>query len=49
MSISKVKINQIQMKVNCVRVLTPMVLAKDIHGLVDSIGVLFLVEGKLGL
>jgi len=42
MSFSKVKINQMQIKVNCVRVLIPMVLAKDIHSLVDSIGVLFL-------
>jgi len=30
------------------RVLIPTVLAKDIHGLVDSIGVLFLVQGILG-
>jgi len=48
-SISKVKINQIQIKVNCVRVLIPTVLAEDIHGLVDSIGVLFLAQGILGL
>jgi len=31
------------------RVLVPTVLAKDIHGLVDSIGVLFLAQGTLGL
>ena len=31
------------------RVLIPTVLAKDIHGLVDSIGVLFLAQGMLGL
>ena len=30
------------------RVLIPTVLAKDIHGLVDSIGVLFLAQGTLG-
>jgi len=42
MSISEVKRNQIQIKVNCVRVLIPTLLAEDIHGLVESIGVLFL-------
>jgi len=31
------------------RVLVPTVLAKDIHGLVDSIGVLLLAQGMLGL
>ena len=31
------------------RVLIPVVLAKDIHGLVDSIGVLLLAQGILGL
>jgi len=31
------------------RVLIPMVLAEDIHSLVDSIGVLFLAQGILGL
>jgi len=31
------------------RVLIPTVLAEDIHGLVDSIGVLFLAQGILGL
>jgi len=31
------------------RVLVPTVLAKDIHGLVDSIRVLFLAQGSLGL
>jgi len=31
------------------RVLIPAVLAKDIHGLVDSIGVLLLAQGMLGL
>jgi len=31
------------------RVLIPTVLAKDIHDLVDSIGVLFLAQGILGL
>jgi len=51
MSISKVKTNQIQiqMKVNCVRVLIPAVLTKDIHGLVDCIRTLFLAQGMLGL
>jgi len=49
MSISKVKINQIQIKVNCVRVLIPTVLAEDVHGLVDSIRVLLLAQGTLGL
>jgi len=51
MSISKAKINQnqIQIKVNCVRVLIPTVLAEDVHGFVDSIGALFLAQGMLGL
>jgi len=51
MSISKEKINQIQIqiKVNCVRVLIPTVLAEDIHGLVDSVGALFPAQGMLGL
>ena len=49
MSISKVKINQIQIKVNCVRVLIPTVLAEESHGLVDSIRVLLLAQGTLGL
>jgi len=49
MSISKVKINQIQIKVNWVRVLIPTGLAEDVHGLVDSVGVLFLAQGRLGL
>jgi len=51
MSISIAKINQIQIqiKVNCVRVLIPTVLAEDIHSLVDSIRVLFLAQGMLGL
>jgi len=49
MSISKAKTNQIQIKVNCIRVLIPTVLAEDAHGLVDSIGVLFLAQGLLGL
>jgi len=31
------------------RVLIPTVLAKDIHGLVDGIGLLFLAQGTLGL
>jgi len=31
------------------RVLIPTVLAKDIHGCVDSIGVLFIAQGILGL
>jgi len=31
------------------RVLIPTVLAKDIHSLVDSVGVLFLAQGTLGL
>jgi len=31
------------------RVLIPTVLAKDVHSLVDSIGVLFLAQGTLGL
>jgi len=31
------------------RVLIPAVLAQDIHGLVDSIGVLLLAQGTLGL
>jgi len=49
MSISKVKINQIQIKVNCVRVMISTVLVEDVHGLVDSIGVLFLAQGTMGL
>jgi len=51
MSISIAKINQIQIqiKVNCVRVLIPPVLAEESHGLVESIGVLLLAQGMLGL
>jgi len=31
------------------RVLIPTVLAEDVHGLVDGVGVLFLAQGTLGL
>jgi len=51
MSISKVKINQIQIqiKVNCGRVLIPTVLAEGVHGFVDSVRALLLAQGMLGL
>jgi len=48
-SIAKISQIQIQIKVNCVRVLIPTVLAEDVHGLVDSIRVLLLAQGTLGL
>jgi len=41
-SIAKINQIQIQIKVNCVRVLIPTVLAEDIYGRVDSVGVLLL-------